>query len=167
MKKMTEENLKASLAGESQAHVKYAAFAEQAEKEGKPNVARLFRAASYSEQVHATKHLRTLGGIGASEDNLAAAAGGENFEIDEMYPAYIAVAQLQAEKGAEQSMYRALEAEKVHAKLYKAAHEAMAKGQDANTQTIWVCPVCGFTMEGEPPDRCPICNTPKERFQKF
>jgi rubrerythrin len=167
MKKMTEENLQASLAGESQAHVKYAAFAEQAEKEGKPNVARLFRAASYSEQVHATKHLSTLGGIGASADNLAAAAGGENFEIDEMYPAYIAVAQLQGEKGAERSMHRALETEKVHATLYKAAHEAMATGQDASTQLLWVCPVCGFTMEGEPPDRCPICNTPKDRFQKF
>lgn len=167
MKKMTEENLQASLAGESQAHVKYAAFAEQAEKEGQPNVARLFRAASYSEQVHATAHLRTLSGIGASADNLAAAAGGENFEIDEMYPAYIAVAQLQGEKGAERSMHRALETEKVHATLYKAAHEAMATGQDASTQLLWVCPVCGFTMEGEPPDRCPLCNTPKDRFQKF
>jgi rubrerythrin len=167
MKKMTEENLKASLAGESQAHVKYAAFAEQAEKEGKHNVARLFRAASYSEQVHATVHLRTLGGIGASADNLVAATGGENFEIDEMYPAYIAVAQLQGEKGAERSMHRALETEKVHATLYKAAHEAMTKGQDASVQNIWVCPVCGFTMEGEPPDNCPLCNTPKDKFKEF
>jgi len=167
MKKMTEENLKASLAGESQAHVKYAAFAEQAEKEGKPNVARLFRAASYAEQVHATVHLRTLGGIGTSADNLAAAASGENFEIDEMYPAYIAVAQLQGDKDAERSMYRALETEKVHANLYKAAHEAITEGQDASAQALWVCPVCGFTMEGEPPDRCPLCNTPKSKFQKF
>jgi rubrerythrin len=167
MKKMTEENLKASLAGESQAHVKYAAFAEQAEKEGKPNLARLFRAASHSEQVHATNHLRALGGIGASADNLGVAAGGENFEIDEMYPSYIAVAQLQAEKGAVRTMNYALQTEKAHAALYKAAQEALAKGQDASAKPFWVCPVCGNTFEGEPPDDCPICSTAKNRFQKF
>ena len=70
MKKMTEEFLKSALAGESQAHVKYAAFAVKADEEKLPNVARLFRANSYAEQIHATNHLRTLGGIGKTAANL-------------------------------------------------------------------------------------------------
>jgi len=59
MKKETEENLKNAFAGESQAHMKYMTFADKAEKEDLPNVARLFRANSFAEQVHAANHLRT------------------------------------------------------------------------------------------------------------
>src|SRR5512137_1298444 len=100
MKIITQKNLQDAFAGESQAHMKYMIFADQAEREGKPNVARLFRAASYSEQMHATAHLRALGGVNATPMNLEGALGGENFEIDEMYPAYLATAKEQNEKGA-------------------------------------------------------------------
>jgi len=95
MKKMTEENVKAALAGESQAHIKYLAFAEKAVAEKLPNVARAFKANAYAEQIHATNHLKTLGGIGTTKENLDAAVGGENFEVEEMYPAYVVVAQAQ------------------------------------------------------------------------
>ncbi|MGE5620416.1 MAG: rubrerythrin family protein [Sphingomonadaceae bacterium] len=167
MKKMTEENLKASFAGESQAHVKYLAFAERAEREGLPNVARLFRAASFAEQVHATRHLQVLKGIGSTLDNLSAAIDGETFEFEEMYPSYMAVADAQGESTAFKSMQRANEAEKVHAQLYTRAKEAAAASRDVEMGPVVVCQACGYTAEGEAPDKCPLCGASKERFSKF
>lgn len=167
MKKMTEENVKAALAGESQAHIKYAAFAGKAETDKLPNVARTFKANSYAEQVHASNYVRVLGALGSTKDNLQAAVGGESFEIDEMYPAYTVTAQSQGEKTAETYFNYALAAEKVHAGMYKAASEAVTAGRDIEFKPIHVCPVCGFTMEGEAPDRCPVCSTPKDRFVAF
>jgi len=95
MRAMTEANLEAAFAGESQAHMKYAIFADKAAREGYPEVARLFRAISYAERVHATNHLRELGGIGDTVANLEVAFSGENYENTEMYPAFDAVARLQ------------------------------------------------------------------------
>ncbi len=167
MKDMTRTNLQEAFAGESQAHVRYLAFADAAEREGLPNAARLFRAASLSEQIHATNHLRALGGIGTTEQNLKAAFGGESFEIAEMYPAYLAVSNLQEEKAATRSMSNALEAEKVHAKLYSAAQQAVETKKDTTLGKIFVCPVCGITMEEAAPERCPLCGTTRERFKEF
>lgn len=167
MREMTKENLKASFAGESQAHMKYLAFADQAEKEDRPHIARLFRAIAYAEQVHATNHLRELGGIGDTVTNLEAAIGGENFEVGEMYAAYLAVAEAQEEKGATRSMTYAIEAEKIHAQMYGEAKQAAESGQDIAIGQVYVCPVCGFTHIGEPPDRCPVCNAKKETFKVF
>ncbi len=167
MKAMTKANLDAAFAGESQAHVKYLAFAEMAEREKLPNVARLFRAAAFAEQMHATNHLRALGGIGKTLTNLEAALAGETFEISEMYPAYIEVAKTQEEKRALGSMEDALAAEKVHADLYARAKEAVAAGKDAELGVVWVCDVCGFTGEGEPPEKCPICGAAHARLRRF
>jgi rubrerythrin len=167
MKEMTRENLSAALAGESQANIKYLAFSARADKEGKPNIARLFRAIAHAEQVHATNHLKELKGIGDTTANLQAAIDGENFEVDEMYAAYLAVAEEQGEKGAMRSMTYAIEAEKIHAGLYSDAIKAAKDGGDLAIGQVYVCPVCGFTHIGEPPDRCPVCNTKKERFQVF
>ena len=126
-----------------------------------------FRAAAYSEQIHATNHLRALGGVGKTAQNLDAAFGGETFEIEEMYPAYLAVAELQEEKRARHSMQDALEAEKVHARLYCDAQEAVAQGKDTEMPNVYVCDTCGYTMEGEAPERCPICGALHTRFHKF
>jgi rubrerythrin len=167
MKDMTRANLQAAFAGESQAHLRYTVFAEKAEREGLPNIARLFRAASLSERIHATNHLRALGGIGDVVKNLETALNGENFEIAEMYPAYIEVATAQEETGARRSMDQALSAEKVHSRLYERAKEAAAAGKDAELGALYVCEACGFTMEGEAPDRCPICGAPRSRFRQF
>ena len=167
MKEMTKENLKAAFAGESQAHMKYLAFAAKAAKEGKPNIARLFHAIAYAEQVHATNHLKELGGIGDTVANLEAAIGGEIFEVDEMYATYLAVAELQGEKGAKRSMYYAIEAEKIHTDMYGEAKEAAQAGTDPDIGQVHICPVCGFTHIGEPPDRCPVCNVKKEQFKVF
>jgi len=164
---MTEENLKNAFAGESQAHMKYLAFSEKAEKENFPNVARLFRANSYAEQIHATNHLRALAGIGKTPENIEAAMSGENFEVEEMYPAYIKIAEEQKEKAAENSTKWALAAEKVHAGLYERAKNSVEKGKDLDYFDIFICPVCGFTMEDEAPEKCPVCGTPKDKFKKF
>lgn len=167
MKKMTEENLKNAFAGESEAHMKYMVFADKAEKENFPNIARLFRANSFAEQVHATNHLRTLSGIGKTSENLQTAIEGENFEVNEMYPAYIGVAVEQKEPGAEATTKWALEAEKVHAGLYQKAKDAVDKEEDIESKPIHVCQVCGFTVEGEAPEVCPVCGSPKEKFTRF
>jgi len=167
MKKMTEENVKAALAGESQAHVKYAAFAEKAEAEKLPNIARAFKANSYAEQVHATNYVKTLGALGSTKDNLEAAVGGETFEIEEMYPAFVLVAEAQGEKTAAMFLKAALAAEKVHAGIYKTAREAVAAGQDLAFKPIHVCGVCGFTIEGDAPDKCPVCGAPKDKLVAF
>jgi rubrerythrin len=168
MRAMTRENLQAAFAGESQAHMKYLAFADKAEREGKPNVANLFRAVAHAELVHAINHLKELGGIGATAENLVEAKGGEDFEVAEMYAAYLAVADLQEEKRAARSMNYAMEAEKLHSELYAAARAAVDAGEDLAEATAWVCPVCGFTALGDDlPERCPICNTLRKAFKEF
>lgn len=164
---MTESNLRSAFAGESQAHMRYLIFADRAEKEGYANPARLFRAIAYAEQVHATNHCRELGDINASPQNLQVAIDGESWEVEEMYPAYLAVAQLQEEKGAQRSMGYALEAEKIHAQMYKEAQEAVEKGVDPELGAIYICQVCGHTVEGDPPEKCPLCGAKREKYVKF
>ncbi|MCS7216386.1 MAG: rubrerythrin family protein [Candidatus Bipolaricaulota bacterium] len=167
MRKMTEENLKAAFAGQAQAHLRYLIFAEVAEREGKPNLARLFRAIAYAEQVHATNHYRELGMVRASPENLDVAIAGETYEVEEMYPAFIAVAELQKESGAKRAFHFALEAEKIHAEMYRRAKAAAEKGEDIRIGTIYICSVCGHTVEGTPPERCPICGAPREKYKAF
>ena len=167
MKDMTKNNLADALAGESQAHLRYHVYAAQAEREGLANVARLFRAASFSEQLHASVHLRTLEGNTKTMQNLESALAGETFEINEMYPAYLNVAGLQEEPKAVRSMEHALAAEKVHAELYARAKEKVAAGGDLALDKVHVCEVCGFTMEGDAPDRCPVCGALHTRFVEF
>ena len=167
MRKMTQANLEAAFAGESQAHMKYNIFADKAEKEGYPEVARLFRAIAYAERVHATNHLRELGGIGDTAANLEAAMGGENYENTEMYPAFDAVAKLQEEKGAIRSIHYALEAEKIHEVMYGEAQGSVKAGQDIESAPVFVCPVCGHTAIGKAPDKCPVCGLPKKKYREF
>jgi rubrerythrin len=167
MRKMTEKSLQEAFAGESMAHMKYLIFSEQAEKEGKKGIARLFKAIAYAEFVHAKNHARNLGYIGSTEENLQSAMDGENFEINEMYPAYMAIAELQDEKGAQQSIRYAEEAEKIHAEMYREAKEKAENDEDFEVDEAYVCPVCGYTHMGKPPERCPVCGFPSEKFEKF
>ncbi len=167
MRAMTNANLKEAFSGESQAYMKYATFADKAEREGFPEVARLFRAISYAEQVHATNHLREMGGIGDTAANLKAAIEGENYESTEMYPAFDAVARLQEEKGAMRSIHYALEAEKIHEAIFQQARESVEAGKDIESAAVYICPVCGHTVIGEPPDKCPVCGVPKTKYREF
>lgn len=167
MHKMTEANLRAAFAGESQAHMKYLIFSDKAAAEGKQNVARLFKAISYAEQIHATNHFKALKDLGDSAKNLESAIGGETFEVEEMYPTYLDVAKLQQEKSGERSMDAALQAEKIHAGMYKKALEAVGKNEDVALGEVYICEVCGWTGEGSAPDKCPVCGVGKDKFRKF
>ena len=167
MHEMTQANLEAAFAGESQAHMKYKIYADKAEEEGHPQVARLFRAISFAEQVHAINHFRQLQGIGSTAKNLGAAIGGENYENTEMYPAFNAVAKLQGERGAMLSIHYALEAEKIHEAIYGDAKSMVEAGVAIEEQSVYICPVCGYTVIGEPPAKCPVSATPKDKFVKF
>lgn len=164
---MTGENLKLAFAGESQAHMRYTLFAEKAEEEGFENIARLFRAIAFAERVHASNHLSALNGINLTVNNLNVAIEGERFEVNEMYPAYKSVAELQDEKKAIDSIRYALEAEKIHEALYLEAKEAVKAGKDLEVREIYICPVCGHTVVGKAPERCPICGILGERFRRF
>jgi rubrerythrin len=167
MRKMTEKSLNEAFAGESMAHMKYLIFSEVAEKEGYPNVARLFKAIAFAEFVHAKNHARNLAMIKETSDNLQSAIDGETFEVEEMYPAYDAIAKLQDEKNAQTGIKYAIEAEKIHAGLYQKAKQAVQAGKDIDIGDIYICPVCGYTHVGDELDRCPICGAPGKEFKRF
>ncbi|NCO83195.1 MAG: rubrerythrin [Nitrospirae bacterium CG_4_10_14_3_um_filter_44_29] len=160
----TERNLKEAFAGESQANRKYLAFAKKAEDEGFKQIARLFRAAAEAETVHAHNHLRELGGIKSTKENLEEAVNGESYEFQKMYPQMIKDAGVEGIKGALRSFNFANEVEKIHAELYRKALENIGKNPAVD---YYVCQVCGNTVEGEPPDECPICGAKKKMFKKI
>lgn len=155
--------LKEAFAGESQAYQKYSAFAEQAEKDGFPNIAKLFRTTAEAEKLHAAGHLRALDGINATLANLQVAIEGETYEYAEMYPPMLAAATNEGHK-AKNMFGFAVKAEAVHAELYKLAREAVARGDDLNEAQIYLCPVCGHIELGRPPEKCPICSVPATRY---
>lgn len=160
----TEKNLQDAFAGESQANRKYLAFARKAEKEGNPQVAKLFRAAAAAETVHAHAHLRELGSIKSTRENLEAAISGETFEFEDMYPQMIKDAEEEGNKGALRSFDYANKVEKIHADLYKKALESLGSNEETD---YYVCDVCGYTAEGEAPDECPVCKANKKAFKKI
>jgi rubrerythrin len=162
----TEENLKAAFAGESQANRRYLAFAKKAEEEGFIQVAKLFKAAAESETVHALNHLRITGEIKSTLDNLGTAVSGETFEFKEMYPGYVETAKQEDNKQAAWSFDVANKVEQIHAKLYGKAIDGLKNKKPMEKVDYYVCSVCGNTVEGEPPDKCPICGSPKEKFYK-
>lgn len=160
----TEQNLKDAFAGESQANRKYLAFAKKAEQEGHLQVAKLFRAAADAETVHAHAHLRALGGIGSTVDNLKEAMVGETHEFTSMYPAMIKVATNEGFDAALKSFTLANTVEKIHAELYQKALAAL--GQNA-TVDYHVCQICGNTVEGHPDGPCEVCGAGKAAFRKI
>ena len=161
----TEKNLKEAFAGESQANRTYLAFAARAEKDGFPQAARLFRAAAEAETVHALAHLRALGIVKGTADNLKAAIEGETHEFTSMYPAMIEAARKEGNGEALSSFIRANKVEAVHAGLYGKALDAVASGKDLPAGDIYVCEVCGNTVS-EVPGTCPVCAAGKDRFKK-
>ena len=181
MRKITEQHLINAFGGESQAHMRYVHFANQAKNEQFNNVARLFRAIAHAEYVHAGDHFQELKhlnggfvansmaafGLGDSEKNLKLAIAGETYEIEEMYPTYIEVAKFQGENGAQRSFEWSYGTEKMHKMLYEKALKSVNSGKDIDLGPIQVCEICGYTLEGEAPDICPICSALKDKFTAF
>jgi len=160
----TEKNLQEAFAGESQANRKYLAFAEKAEREKHGRIAGLFRAAAEAETVHAVNHLRALGDIKSTKENIETAVDGETYEFQSMYPRMIEDAKSEGNKRAEISFNYANAVEKIHAELYKKALNSLGDNVEVD---YYVCPVCGNTVEGEPPDKCPICGSLKKMFRRI
>lgn len=178
---MTSEFLHSAYGGESMAHMRYLSWATIAEKEGFPNIAKLFKAIAYAEQVHANNHFHAIAGdtqsvsvtsgaefgIGKTVDNLQGAIDGERHEVEQMYPVYLNAAQFQEEKSAERSFHFSLEAEKIHVELFQKALECAREGKDIELTHVYICPICGHTILDEAPDKCPVCGAKKEFYVEF
>ncbi|MBF0615093.1 MAG: rubrerythrin family protein [Magnetococcales bacterium] len=163
----TNDNLKSAFAGESQANRKYLVFAKKAEQEGYPVIASLFRAVAEAETIHAHTHLRNMGGVNDTLTNLKEAVAGEDHEVTEMYPGMVATADAEGEKRAAQGMRYAMEVEKIHSILYKQAIAALENGKDLDHEVLHICDVCGHTVFGEPPEKCPVCGAKLSSYRKI
>ncbi len=178
---MTGDFLHSAYGGESMAHMRYLIWADMADKEGFRNIGTLFRAVAYAEFVHAGNHFRVLGddkgdatvaaggvfGTGNTVENLQGGIDGELHEVEQMYPVYLHTAELQREPDARRSFHFALEAEKIHAALFKQAQDAARGGRDFPSAAVYVCPVCGHTVPDGAPDRCPVCGVKQEAYKEF
>jgi rubrerythrin len=162
----TSENLKNAFAGESQANRRYTAFAQKADEEGFSQVAKLFRAAAEAETVHALNHMRALGEVKSTADNLETAISGETFEYKKMYPDYLKTAKNEQNTQAAWSFNVANQVEQVHANLYSKAAKALKDGKELPKTDYYVCSVCGNTVENEAPEKCPVCGNPKSKYFK-
>ena len=160
----TNQNLKDAFAGESQANRKYLAFAKKADADGFKQVAKLFRAVAEAETIHAHNHLRVLGEIKGTLENLQAAQSGEAYEFQTMYPKFVAEADAENNKAALQTFKGAMAVEKIHHEMYGQAIGSVKGGKDLAAAPIYICPVCGNTVVGTIPDKCPICGVPKEKW---
>lgn len=163
MQKTTKENLQIAFSGESEAYQKYMAFAKRAKKEGFANIAKLFETTAAAERIHAEGHLNAMEKVGTTAENLQAAIGGETYEFEDMYPPMYEQAVAENHKAKKMFGY-ALEAEKVHANLYKKALEAIKVGKDLDEVNIYLCPTCGYIEIGTPPEKCPICGVKGSSF---
>ncbi len=162
----SKEMLQEAFSGESQANRRYLAFAEKAEKEGFPQIARMFRAAAEAETVHAINHLKAMGGIGDTAANVQAAIHGETYEFKTMYPEMLEAAKKEGDDQAHRSFFYANEAEKIHAAIFERALMYVQEGKDAPAGDIYVCPVCGYTTEGKAPEKCRVCGTPGSQCKR-
>ena len=162
----TEKNLQEAFAGESQANRRYLFFAEQAEKEGHTQVARLFRTVAEAETVHARNHFNAMDGVGSTKENLLAGATGEHYEFTRMYPPFIEQAEMENNKRAKVTFEFANEVEQIHHKLFEKTLKALEVGQRLKIEPYFVCQACGNTVAGEAPERCPICGSPRSHFKR-
>ena len=162
----TEKNLQEAFAGESQANRRYLFFADKAEKEGYSQISRLFRAAAEAETVHARNHFNAMDGVGTTKENLLAGATGEHYEFTRMYPPFIEQAEQENNKRAQVSFEYANKVEQIHHGLFEEALKVLDASQQLKDEPYFVCPVCGNTIAGEAPERCPICGAPSSRFKR-
>jgi len=161
----TSENLQAAFAGESQANRKYLFFAEKAVEEGYKQIARLFRAVADAETVHARNHFKVMPGIKSTRENLMAAKDGESYEFLEMYPSFIKQAESEGVDKARDSFELANKVEQIHHRLFETTLNKLEKGEAIDEKPIYVCQVCGNTVLGEAPEKCPICGAPRKMFK--
>jgi rubrerythrin len=179
---VTVKNLLSAFEGESNANAKYTEFARRADADGLHGAASLFRAAARAEHIHATNHARVIRRLGSEVtakinpvqvkstlENLKEALGGEQYEIDTMYPEFLKEAEVHNNSAAIRTFDWALEAEKTHARLYSEAIALVEGGETSSwvgaVRNFYVCAVCGYTSETREGERCPVCNLLWEKFE--
>jgi len=162
----TDDNLQEAFAGESQANRRYLFFADKADKEGYPQIARLFRAAAEAETVHARNHFNAMDGVGSTKANLNAGIIGEHQEFTGMYPRFIEQARADQYQRAEVTFDWANKVEEIHHGLFEAALKSLDSGEATEDEPYFVCQGCGNTVEGEAPATCPICGAPRSAFKR-
>jgi rubrerythrin len=164
MGEKTQENVYEAFVGEAKAHHRLMAFARKANDEGYDQVAKLFRAVAAAEGVHAERHLRLLGEalVKSTEENLQYSFEQETTVNQVYYPEFIREAEEEEEPAAAVTFKQARDVEEGHAALYKRALNAMLREE---THDYYVCQICGYVAEREPPDRCPVCNAKREQFR--
>jgi rubrerythrin len=164
MANQTKRNLEEAFVGESQANRRYLAFARKASDEGFSNVARLFRAVAEAETIHANNLMETMGEVKSTEENVKNAMSGEAEEYTSMYPMFIDQAERDGNSKALNSFFYAKEAEKTHGDLFEKALASLKEGKDLELKEVYICTVCGYTVEGPPPSKCYTCGEGKEKF---
>ncbi len=167
MEVKSEKNLQEAFAGESQANRRYLFFAEKADKEGYPQVARFFRAAADAETVHAKNHLNAMDGIGTTKENVMAGAQGEHYEFTRMYPPFIDDAERENNTRAQRTFEYANAVEEIHHKYFEELLKALDEGTQIKEEPYFVCQVCGNTVPGAAPEKCPICGSTSKAFKRI
>jgi rubrerythrin len=164
MGEKTRHNLYEAFVGEAKAHHRLLAFARQADEEGYPQAAALFRAVAAAEGVHAERHLKLLGEtvVKSTEENLQSSFERETTVNQVYYPQFIQDAEAEGERAAALTFSQVRDVEEGHAALYKRALSAMLRDE---THDYYVCQVCGYVAERDLPDQCPICGAKREQFQ--
>jgi len=157
----TQENLYKAYDGESKATVRLKVYAEKAEKEEYSGVAKLFRAISESEAIHARNNLRLMGVVKDTETNLSDSFARETKVAEVGYSDFIAQAEGEGNENATRMFTWARDVEEVHAKLYEGALEHLLAEE---TPAYYICEVCGYVTDGMIPDKCPVCGSPAKVF---
>ncbi|MDD5169392.1 MAG: rubrerythrin family protein [Syntrophales bacterium] len=150
--------------GEAKAALRLKVYADKAEKEGYPQMAKLFSVIAFSEEIHGKRALSLLREVKSTEENLAASFESEQKVAGVAYDQFIKLAEEEGNKGAVLHFSQSRDVEDVHAKLYK---EAMNHLMEERETTYYVCKVCGFVSDGALPDECPVCSAKKEQFAAF
>ena len=164
----TTDNLQAAFAGESQARNKYTFFAEVARAEGYHYIAKIFEETADNEKRHAKDHLKLLDGIGDTVANLKEAFGGEDYEVESMYPVFAKEAEEEGNQAAAIQFQQVAKIEAHHRVRYKKLLDMVEAGTVYTREEPikWKCSVCGYVMEGtEPPPKCPSCKHAREYYE--
>jgi rubrerythrin len=160
----TEDTLYQAYTGEAKAALRLRVFAEKADQEGYPQIAKLFRVIAFSEEIHGARALQVLGRVRGTEENLAASFESESKVAEVAYDQFVKQAEAEGNVPAVLHFSQSRDVEDVHAKLYK---EAMSHMMEERETIYYVCKVCGYVSDSILPEECPVCGAMKEQFAQF
>ena len=176
----SKKNLALAFSGEILGNKTLLSFAERADEEGFPQVAKIFRAAAVGESIHSHNFLRAMGGgkivkgninvsnpdgsVKSTRKNLKVAIRGEKMAHGNVYPSFIEIGKLEENHEAEKAFQWASEVEKIHEQLFEEALNCVKNGMDIDEKEIYLCPVCGYISERSIPTKCPVCGVPNKKF---